>query len=210
MRRQLIRMPGRNLKANNHFTITGGFGRPSTEYTAMSWIITHTGRRFDILDPKPDMIDIRDIAHSLSLLCRFNGHTHVFYSVAQHSCSVAFNVPKEIKLEALLHDAAEAYIGDIASPIKWVIPQIKEVEDRIEEAIIERFNLKLGNEGLIKAADLRALATEKRDLIIDHPEPWSILEDVEPFQERTRPWSAKGSYEQFLEYFYDYRDGILT
>jgi hypothetical protein len=167
----------------------------------VSWIITHTGKRFDILNPTPDMIDIRDIAHSLARICRFNGHTYAHYSVAQHSILVAQNVPADLRLEALLHDAAEAYIGDIASPIKWVIPELKDVERRIEQVIEEKFGLTCGNVGAIKVADLRALATEKRDLIAEHPDQWQVLEGVEPFADRVLPWRMFDAELSFLTHF---------
>jgi len=84
------------------------------------WIQTYTGKRFWPLDPRPEDVDILDIAHSLSLLCRFTGHTSSFYSVSQHSILVAQEVPKRLRLWALFHDAAEAYIGDIARPTNLI------------------------------------------------------------------------------------------
>lgn len=98
-------------------------------------IKTYTGKefRFDQIDP--EAIDIRDIAHALSHLCRFTGHTNLFYSVAQHCLLVSEKVPggPEIKLAALLHDAAEAYVGDLSSPLKkWLIADVEEVSPREE------------------------------------------------------------------------------
>jgi len=87
-----------------------------TEYDE-HWITTYTGKRFHYLDPQPEEIDIVDIAHALSLTCRFGGHCKEFYSVAEHSIRVAEIVPKEFQLLALLHDAGEAYTGDVQSPI---------------------------------------------------------------------------------------------
>lgn len=168
----------------------------------MSWIITHTGKRFDILNPTPEMIDISDIAHALARICRFNGHTHQHYSVAQHSVMVADNVPEHLALEALMHDAAEAYIGDISSPVKWCIPEIKDIERRIEEVIEIKFGLRCGNIGAIKEADLRALATEKRDLITGHPDPWPCLDGVQPFKRRVVPLSNHLAQAVFLSKFH--------
>ncbi|MEM4379972.1 MAG: hypothetical protein QXL01_04720, partial [Thermoplasmatales archaeon] len=83
------------------------------------WIETYSGKKFDYLAQSE--LDIEDIAHALSNLCRFNGHTRVFYSVAEHSVNVSSMVPPELKIAALLHDAAEAYIGDVPSPLKQLI-----------------------------------------------------------------------------------------
>ncbi len=89
-----------------------------------AFITTYTGLEFDYDDFKPDDIDIRDIAHSLSHLCRFCGHTNIFYSVAQHCLLVSEKIPggPEVKLAALLHDASEAYVGDLPGPLKkWLV-----------------------------------------------------------------------------------------
>ncbi|MFG0247924.1 MAG: phosphohydrolase, partial [Phycisphaeraceae bacterium JB051] len=79
----------------------------------MSWIQTYTGKAFYPLREDPGIIDIRDIAHALSLQCRFNGHCSDFYSVAQHSVHVSEVVPQAFALWGLLHDAAEAYMSDL-------------------------------------------------------------------------------------------------
>ena len=107
----------------------------------MNWILTQTGKRFDLFEPDADMIDPRDIAHSLAHLCRFNGHTREFYSVAQHSCLVADLVPTEHKLAALLHDATEAYIGDMVRPLKQWMHAYQDVETWIWERICTRFSI---------------------------------------------------------------------
>ncbi|HKK06533.1 MAG TPA: hypothetical protein VKA50_11875 [Gammaproteobacteria bacterium] len=84
----------------------------------MSWILTYTGRRVDLLDPDPATIEPEDIAHALSNMCRFNGHCRHFYSVAEHSWHVALLVSRENALQGLMHDAAEAYVADITRPLK--------------------------------------------------------------------------------------------
>ena len=85
------------------------------------WIATHAGRRFYFEAPHPDDVDITDVAHALSNLCRFTGHVNRFYSVAEHSINVSLLVPPEDALQGLLHDAHEAYIGDCSSPLKRAI-----------------------------------------------------------------------------------------
>lgn len=109
-----------------------------------SWIKTFTGRRFYPFNPHPEDIDIMDIAHALSMQCRFSGHLIQFYSVAQHSCSahdlIAAASPRA-KFWALMHDSTETYIGDMASPIKWFFPDYSEMEDLLALRIIERFQI---------------------------------------------------------------------
>jgi len=104
------------------------------------WMETFTGVRFDLWKPRPEDVNIEDIAHALSLQGRFNGHSEFFWSVAQHSLLVAdylFNKyhDSRIAMLGLLHDAAEAYIGDITTPIKAMFPQVRLLEDRIMPVI---------------------------------------------------------------------------
>lgn len=129
---------------------------------------TWSGRKFFPLDPRPDEISIKDIAHALANQCRFNGHTTKFYSVAEHAWHCSFLVPEEFALEALLHDAAEAYLGDIIRPLK-LIPQIKSVygpiEEAVEQAIAERFHLTYPWPAAVKRAD-EMMVTAEMDQII--------------------------------------------
>ena len=167
----------------------------------MNWILTHTGKRFDLFEPDVDMIDPRDIAHSLSHLCRFNGHTREFYSVAQHSCLVADLVPAEHKLAALLHDATEAYIGDMVRPLKQWMHAYQDVETWIWDRICTRFCLDQDLPASVTKADLIALATERRDLMPPDPATWDCLVGIEPAPERIRSWSpteARLTYHQRL------------
>ena len=167
----------------------------------MNWILTQTGKRFDLFEPDVDMIDPRDIAHSLAHLCRFNGHTREFYSVAQHSCLVADLVPTEHKLAALLHDATEAYLGDMTRPLKEWMPYYRGFEDVIWGRVCERFGLEIDLPASVRQADLIALATERRDMMPPDPAIWDCLVGIEPAPERIRPWSpteARLTYHQRL------------
>lgn len=167
----------------------------------MNWILTHTGKRFDLFEPDVAMIDPRDIAHSLAHLCRFNGHTRGFYSVAQHSCLVADLVPAEHKLAALLHDATEAYLGDMTRPLKEWMPYYRGFEDVIWGRVCERFGLGVDLPPTVHQADLIALATERRDLMPPDPATWDCLVGIEPAPERIRPWpptEARLTYHQRL------------
>ena len=110
----------------------------------MSYITTFTGKRFDPVRPDENLIDIADIAHALSLLCRANGHIAFFYSVAQHSIAcareaMARNASREIVLGALLHDASEAYLSDVTRPVKKDLPYYLEVEDKLQSLIWRHF-----------------------------------------------------------------------
>jgi 5'-deoxynucleotidase YfbR-like HD superfamily hydrolase len=113
---------------------------------ASSRISTVTGRHIDPLDPNPDDIDIYDIAHALARQCRYNGHVGHFLSVARHSIWVSEQLAghgKAMQLWGLLHDASEAYLGDLVKPIK-VQPQMKvfvDAEEQLEWAIAKRFGL---------------------------------------------------------------------
>jgi len=100
-------------------------------------IHTFSGIAFDLLDPKPEMILVEDIVHSLSLINRFNGAAKFPYSVAQHSLYVAGLLPPELKLQGLLHDAPEAYVGDMVSPLKKIMTEYKEVEAGIARVVAE-------------------------------------------------------------------------
>lgn len=153
------------------------------------WITTYTGQAFYPFNPNPDSVCIEDIAHALSNICRFNGHTKRHYSVAEHSIRVACLLkprsPEE-QLWGLLHDAAEAYLGDIVSPLKpklsvyfpshhpygdeWV--QLDKIEDKILKVIITKFPLVWPMPDSVEHADLVMLATEGRDLLADGQAAW--------------------------------------
>lgn len=140
----------------------------------MSWIQTHRGRKFDLVSPRADDVDIEDIAHALSNLCRYTGHTKRFYSVAEHSVLCARALPAHLRLAGLLHDATEAYVGDMASPLKALLPEYKVIEDNVWRAIAERFGLpdKLPSE--VKAVDLALLRAERNALLGPTPAPWGV------------------------------------
>lgn len=128
------------------------------------WILTFSGERFYPFSPAPEEVKTKDIAHALANICRFNGHTRGFYSVAAHSVHVSRLVPPEFALEALLHDAAEAYVGDMVRPLKRGLPAFEEVEGRVRSAIAARYRIPRELSACVREADDVALATEARDL----------------------------------------------
>ena len=106
----------------------------------VSEIMTYTKKMFDPLHPNAELIDIEDIAHALSMLCRANGHFRSFYSVAQHSINCmkeakARGCSERIQLACLLHDASEAYLSDVTRPVKAELPRYKEIETPLQEMI---------------------------------------------------------------------------
>lgn len=147
----------------------------------MAWIQTYTGKAFDLSNPAPSMVCLPDIAHSLALQCRFTGHTVVPYSVARHSLLVADLVPPEFRLQALLHDAHEAYVGDVSTPLKWEVPAFRDVNARVWCAVADAFGIPRQLDASVKHADRVMLMTERRDLLAYCPEEWGAeFECIEP------------------------------
>lgn len=144
-----------------------------------AWIQTFSGVKFNVFDPKPKDIRIIDIAHALSNQCRFSGHVKRFYSVAEHSINVADCVPSLYKLKALLHDATEAYLVDIPSPIKPHLTNYKEIEDRLMKIIFKRFGLSETFQDVIHWWDQRMCLTEGYYLIPDISD-WELFKEFKP------------------------------
>lgn len=131
-----------------------------------------SGKPFWPLDPRMNEIDIHDIANALSKICRFGGHGRYFYSVAQHSVLVSYIVAPELAMAGLLHDAAEAYVGDMVRPLKRSMPAFQDAEDRLQDMVYRKYlndayvdGEDTGEEAEIKKADNIALMTEVRDLL---------------------------------------------
>lgn len=124
------------------------------------WIRTYSGKKFYVFNPKQKDIVIEDIAHSLSLICRFTGHTEDLYSVGQHSLLVMELCPDEFKLEGLTHDFPEAYITDLATPVKRKMPNYKEYENNLHTAIAKKFHLQFPMPKIIKEIDQEVFQME--------------------------------------------------
>jgi hypothetical protein len=165
------------------------------------WISTYSGRPFYPLDPRPEDISIYDIAHALSQLCRFAGHTRVFYSVAQHSVLASTIVSPNRRLEALLHDAAEAYVVDVPRPLKRMLPAYRDIESRIDEVIRARFKLPRRPSVEIRIADEEMLATEGRDLM-HNSHTWALRE-VPRVDLSITAWSPHVAETRFLTAFHE-------
>lgn len=152
------------------------------------WMQTYTGRAFFPLEPAAADIDPVDIAHALSLLCRYGGHVDRFYSVAEHCVLMSHAVAPKHALWALLHDATEAYMGDLIRPLKLAMPAYREAEDRLMAMICHRFGLDPVCPTEVKAADNRILRDERAALMQAPPRPWASIEDVPALGVQIHGW----------------------
>ncbi len=169
------------------------------------YLQTVSGRWVNPFDPDPDQLDPGDIARALANQCRFGGHSRVFYSVAQHSVIVSELVEErggdaEDVFAALMHDAAEAYLGDMPHPLKHRSPlgaAFKAAEDHLEEAIRARFGIK-PDVPEIKRADRALLATERRAFSAENWH-WPELEGVEPLDLELTAWPPDEAARAFAQ-----------
>lgn len=161
-----------------------------------NWIQTFTGKRFYPISPEPGDVVLDDIAHALSMLCRYGGHAHRFYSVAEHSVLMSRAVSPENALWALFHDAAEAYIVDVPRPVKQYLYNYKDIENGILTAIATRFDLP-GNFPLeVKEADSRIMLTERAVVMPNTTHKWDI-EHLEPLPVEIGCWSPRRAESAF-------------
>lgn len=196
-------------KALKDYAILSNGGLPPFGYTEgpdnyhpnLPWIQTHSGRRFTPTKPQRDSIVIQDIAHALSMQCRFSGHVNRFYSVAQHSISVSYLCDEEDALWGLLHDASEAYLVDVPTPIKksgYMEDYIK-FEKEVQKAVCHRFFLQEKEPPSVKKADMLMLVTEARDLMSPLRDDWKV--DLEPLPFTIDPWDQQKAKDQFMKRF---------
>lgn len=168
--------------------------------TRGDWIQTATGRQFWPMDPQPSDICIDDVAHALSMLCRFGGHCRRFYSVAEHCVLMTRAAPQEFKRWALLHDASEAYLTDVPRPTKPFLVGYDGIERRVMWAVAVRFNLHLGLPDQVKALDRAILTDEKQQNMA--PAPAARSTDVEPLGVHLQFWTPRRAR---LEFMREYR-----
>lgn len=139
---------------------------------------TRSGDFLDFRNPDPNTIHIEDIAHALALTCRYNGHTPYPYSVAQHCVLASRVAPPGLELQALMHDAQEAYIGDMPTPLKKLLPGYQMIEFKLEDVIRKKFDLPAEFDPRVKEIDTRMLATEAAAFGF---KLWVSIQDVEPY-----------------------------
>ena len=167
------------------------------------WIQTASGGRFYIAGGKLSSITLEDIAGALSKLCRYTGHCRKFYSVAEHSYHVSLVVPDEHAFHALMHDASEAYLGDVPTPLKGRLDEYRELEADVSRTIYARFDLPAECHPCVKAADYRLLATEVPLLFDTVDEGWKgWLTGHKPLEGITRDsigWTPEVAERLFLD-----------
>lgn len=165
------------------------------------WIQTFTGKQFWPLEPVIKDIDIDDIAHALSLQCRYGGHCRRFYSVAEHCVHVSTAVPAKDQIWGLLHDAAEAYLVDVPRPIKKHLSGYKEIEANLMRAICARFGLDPVQPESVTEADNRILFTEREALLSTPPAAWDF--EVTPLPNvDLRCWQPRLAEDIFRDAFH--------
>lgn len=185
-----------------------------------AWIHTYTGKKFRPLDPDPKLIDLQDVAHALSNVCRYTGHAAEFYSVAEHSVRVLWFVEdhsgviagkdpadrsrlmSEAVRWALLHDASEAYLSDLAAPVKSVpeMEHYRRAEKALEHSIAVRFKLPRAMPEIVRFADRSLLASEWPVVFNGAPAPWgSPFPPPSPRHVEGLGWSPKHARSMFLE-----------
>lgn len=155
---------------------------------------THSGLSYSHTDPQPKDVYIEDIAHALSHLCRFAGHTRRFYSVAEHSVHVSELCPHPFKLEGLLHDASEAYCVDIPTPLKYApgMEVYRTYERGTDLVIRTRYQLLFSEPAEVKQADQKMLEVEQAVLFNTDYVGWSPAEAKEKFLERFHSLYQRG------------------
>jgi len=177
------------------------------------YITTFTGKKFPLFDPGPDDICVEDIAHHLSRICRYTGAPDYripngFYSVAEHSVFVALKAPVQHRMAALLHDAAEAYIGDLARPLKYMkgMDAYRDLDTKIERVIAKKFGLEYPWNPIIKDLDNRIIVDEKQTFIKDPDwssedcERWGV--GTEALGVQLRGWLPNDAEEAFLQTYW--------
>jgi len=182
---------------HNGVGVSGGYDKEA------AWIQTYSGRRFNPTNPNPDAVVIQDIAHALSMQCRFTGHTKKFYSVAQHSVYVSHICNEEDALWGLLHDASEAYLVDVPRPLKrsGKFQAYLDYEAQMQEAICKRFGLPIQEPPSVKKADTKLLATEARDLMSPLHSDWVNRATPLPFT--IDAWEPQKAKNMFMQRFYE-------
>lgn len=177
--------------------------RKLTDYEENGWIETFSGERLYLAKPRPNEICIEDIAHALSLLCRYGGHCIEFYSVAEHSVRVSKELPKEYQLAGLLHDAAEAYVGDVTRSLKRLLPEYIDIEHSIQHVIDAKYGIKytVAMMDAVKETDDILIATEGRDLM-PNVGNWAASLGVPQLKEVIVPYSSSLAKSIFLLEFY--------
>lgn len=170
------------------------------------WVLTASGRRFNLDAPRPEDVAPLDLAHALANLCRFGGHTRVHYSVAQHSILVSEIVGRPFRLAGLLHDAGEAYVGDVVGMLARRMVEFRDVERKILDAVAVHFGVPRWQLDApeVRHADAVALLTERNSLLPPSPHPWAEdLAHARPLRRAIVPLAPEAARAAFLQRLHD-------
>ena len=162
-------------------------------------ISTYDGEFFDFKNPEGYDYSILEIVHALSNICRYGGHSNRFYSVAEHSVIVSKLVPSKYALIGLLHDASEAFVGDMPSPLKALCPEYREIEGRVHRAIAKAFDLPYPFPPEIKLADKQAYRAEREQITTVADNMWYT--DIPPADINVQCLCPELAHWQFLQRF---------
>jgi len=170
------------------------------------WIQTYTGGKIYPLDARADEIDISDIAHSLSMQCRYNGHCETFYSVAEHCVLLSRLVDPENAFAALMHDASEAYLTDIPRPIKPGLLNYKEIENKLMNVIALKYGFTWPPPLQVTEYDMRILNDEREQNM------WKSIHEWDDYGEKLgvelKFWSPEKAEQKFINAFIKLRPNI--
>ena len=168
-------------------------------------ILLRSGAYIDLAAPDCSKVTINDIAVGLSRMCRFAGQCEKFYSVAEHSVIASRIAPRKFAYEALMHDATEALIGDVTSPLKAMLPDYRKIEQAVEYSLFAAFNVQMGPTAhqTVKCADLAMLEAEKRKLFTNMPRQELLSNAIGTAYRQIGCWLPDEAERRFLERFYE-------
>lgn len=171
------------------------------EARSRAWMQTFTGKAFYPLAPTVEDIDIRDIAHALSMICRYGGHSTRFYSVAEHCVLLSHTVAPQNALWALLHDATEAYVGDMIYPLKEEMPYFKSAERNLMTVICQKFGLSPIQPEEVTEHDRRIVLDERDALMVGPPQEWMYLRGARHLNVQVEGWYPPLAEHNYLARF---------
>jgi hypothetical protein len=167
-----------------------------------SGILLQSGQFYDYLEPEKNCWEIEDVALALSNQSRYAGHVDKFFSIAQHCVFVSEIIDPAYALDGLLHDASEAFLTDLPSPLKALLKDYRELEKIHEKEIFRRYNLEYPMRPEVHIADREALLVE----VLNFKPPsehWDFLDGTFIWDVKLKPWSPKKAREEFLKRYYE-------
>ena len=182
--------------------------KPTADLVKGPTIATYSKSYFNFVDPDSTPVELVDIARGLANTCRYGGQVSRFYSVAEHSVLASYLVEPEHAYDALMHDAAEAFIGDMPKPLKVMLPDYMRFEEIVENSIFRQFSVTNPLPQEIKTVDIQMLILEKEQLLGNY-DLWSWTEGVpRPRHIEIKCWSPSAAYAQFLARYSEVRGAM--